>query len=325
MRPFSIFLFYLIVLGGFSQSFNNGLILNYPFNGNALDTSENQFHGITNASFTDDRFGNPNSAIHFNGIDQYLDFPPNKPMLKPLLPVSFAFWIKFEDTIPIVTTIFTTDFDQNNHTGVWVSCTTLGVLGCGYGDGTQYCSVYNRRSKYGSTIINSNTWYFVIVIVRDSTDMSIYLDCVEEGGYYDGYGGPLAYTDCQGSLGRKDATSTYPPDYLFGAMDDFRYWNRALSNDEIDSLCNILKTNKIPAKKEDAILLFPNPATNYLNMNNLPNNVAQIELVDSYGKVIRSYAVTEKISISALSMGIYFLRFIDNQKNIIDSKKIIKE
>lgn len=47
-----------------------GLVAYYPFNGNANDGSGNNYNGTVNgASLTNDRFGNPNSAYSFDGIN----------------------------------------------------------------------------------------------------------------------------------------------------------------------------------------------------------------------------------------------------------------
>lgn len=58
---------------------NNGLIAYYPFTGNANDVSGNGFHGVVrNGAFpTTDRFGNPNSAFYFDGIDDYIEINDN--------------------------------------------------------------------------------------------------------------------------------------------------------------------------------------------------------------------------------------------------------
>jgi gliding motility-associated-like protein len=51
-----------------AQLSNAGLALYLPFNGNANDASGNNYHGtVTGATLTNDAFGNPNSAYHFNG------------------------------------------------------------------------------------------------------------------------------------------------------------------------------------------------------------------------------------------------------------------
>jgi hypothetical protein len=52
------------------NSVSNGLVAHYPFNGNANDESGNGNHGtVHGAKLTQDRFGNPNSAYYFDGID----------------------------------------------------------------------------------------------------------------------------------------------------------------------------------------------------------------------------------------------------------------
>jgi hypothetical protein len=322
MRTISIFLFCLLFSGGYSQSLKEGLLVYYPFNWNTFDYSGNDFHGITNATLTEDRDGNPYSALHFNGIDQYLDFPPVKPELKPPLPVSFAFWIRFEDVAPFVTLILTTDYAQDKHTGAWVSTSWDGTLSCGYGDGTGN-GPYSRRSLDCNTILSSETWYYVIAVIRGAGDINVYLDCVEEEGIYGGSGGEMVYTDCQGSLGRKDSGVGFPPIYFKGAMDEFRYWNRALTIEEIDTLCNMVRTQEIPAGND--ISVYPNPTNNFINIKNLPGNVDKIELFDSYGKVIQLFQAMDKIPVSNLSPGVYFLRFLSDQKVMVARKKFVKE
>jgi hypothetical protein len=322
MRSIAIFLFCLLFSGGYAQSLKEGLLVYYPFNWNTFDYSGNDFHGITNATLTEDRFGNSYSALHFNGIDQYLDFPPVKSKLKPSLPVSFAFWIKFEDISPFVTLILTTDYAQDKHTGAWVSTSWDGALSCGYGDGTGN-GPYSRRSLDCNTILSSETWYYVIAIIQGAGDISVYLDCAMEEGTYGGTGGEMVYTDCQGSLGRKDSGVGFPPIYFKGTMDEFKYWNRALTIEEIDSLCNMVRTEEIPAGND--ISIYPNPTNDFINIKNLPDEVAAIELLDSYGKVIQSFPAVEKIPVSLLSPGVYFLRFLSDQNLMVARKKFVKE
>ncbi len=51
-------------------------IADYPFTGNANDSSGNDYHGIVNgATLTADRFGNINSAYNFDGINNGIDLP----------------------------------------------------------------------------------------------------------------------------------------------------------------------------------------------------------------------------------------------------------
>ena len=57
-----------------NTSFSSNLIASYLFNGDASDQSANNFDGIVyGATLATDRFGSPNSAYQFDGIDDYID------------------------------------------------------------------------------------------------------------------------------------------------------------------------------------------------------------------------------------------------------------
>lgn len=59
-----------------SIDFVDGIAAYYPFNGNALDKTNQGNDGIVNgATLTTDRFGNPNAAYQFDGIKQGIRIP----------------------------------------------------------------------------------------------------------------------------------------------------------------------------------------------------------------------------------------------------------
>ena len=54
----------------------DGIISYYPFEGNANDVTGNGNDGIIHgAILVADKFGNPNAAIHLDGIDDYIEIP----------------------------------------------------------------------------------------------------------------------------------------------------------------------------------------------------------------------------------------------------------
>ena len=60
------------------SSLNDGLVAYYPFNGNANDESGNGNNGTINgATLTTDRFGNPDNAYSFDGVDDEILVPHN--------------------------------------------------------------------------------------------------------------------------------------------------------------------------------------------------------------------------------------------------------
>ncbi len=69
---------------------NLGLRAYYPFSGNANDASGNNNNpSFNNATLTADRFGNPNSAYHFNGTNNYMQVA-NNPTLNMTNQMSIA-------------------------------------------------------------------------------------------------------------------------------------------------------------------------------------------------------------------------------------------
>ena len=58
----------------YNQADEQGLVADYPFNGNADDESGNEHHGTVNGpTLATDRFENPNSAYSFDATDDYIE------------------------------------------------------------------------------------------------------------------------------------------------------------------------------------------------------------------------------------------------------------
>ena len=81
MKFFFVFLsaFLVVHIACAQVNLNNGLLAYYPFNGDAKDASGNGNDGTpqNGAQLTTDRFGNPNSAYYFDGIDDYISINDN--------------------------------------------------------------------------------------------------------------------------------------------------------------------------------------------------------------------------------------------------------
>ncbi len=108
----------LVSFSCFSQIENN-LLLHYKFDGNTNDESVNGFDGISNnITYTTDRFDNANSAAYFNGVDSFIDMP-NTADLKPQLPVSFSFWIKYDSSDYHHQEVFNTSFEEDISSGIY--------------------------------------------------------------------------------------------------------------------------------------------------------------------------------------------------------------
>ena len=308
----------LISIPGISQIEEN-LLLHYKFDGSALDNTDNQFDGFSSGvTYVEDRFGNEGSAVHFNGINSYINLP-NLAELKPQLPVSFSFWIIYESSNYQDRAVFNTSFEEDKSSGIFFNAEqSSGKYGVSYGDGTPAYTPGTRRSYTSNKTIVNNEWHNITIVVEGPTNMKIYIDCKEDGGNYSGSGGSLFYSLTPGSLGRHDRDMGNPADYFKGSLDEFKYWNRALEPIEVYLLCEDLGTIKT---KEHSFIIYPNPAQDILRVEGIWETNASIQIYDSLGKIVLSQSLQEEISISNLSNGIYYVKFISDIK--ISTEKLV--
>lgn len=176
MKNLILITFLSISFSSFNQNINDSLLIHYNFEGNAEDQSGNNNHGNVNATLTDDRFGNPNSAYSFNGVNEFIDLP-NVSELKPQLPITVSFWIKFDEIAGDQTTEFTNDFATDNHTGIWINTSSTGLFAANTGDNTGNTSSTNRRTKVGETFLQADEWYHLTAVIRSGNDMDLYRLC----------------------------------------------------------------------------------------------------------------------------------------------------
>ncbi len=83
---------------GLILSNNNKLLAHYLFDGNTLDSSENNTTATNhNAVMVKDRFGVNNSAYNFNGINSYIEISPSNVFSFSNESFSISLWVKVKD------------------------------------------------------------------------------------------------------------------------------------------------------------------------------------------------------------------------------------
>ncbi len=215
----------------FGQGLNDGLLLHYPLDGTAVDVSGNDLDGVLTGGVTPatDRFGNAAGAMAFDGAG-YIELP-GAAALKPQPPLSLSFWVNFEQIASGGQAILTTDFVEGRLFGVTVGLDNGNRVQVSLGDGQ------TESTFTGMSAISAGVWHHIVVVIRDVDDISLYLTGCEESGAFDQIADLIAYGDGTGSLGRANALLTSPENSLLrGRLDDFRYWDRALSREEVNEL-----------------------------------------------------------------------------------------
>lgn len=212
----------------------NGLVAKYTFNnGNANDEIGINNGIVYGAHLTNDRFGNSNMAYSFNGVDDYIDCNT----ISYKLPITVTFWLKASTTNNQWKTVIGWNEPTTPYNGIQFYTTDNLKIAARIGDDTE--------DLVSNTVVcDGANWYF-IAATRVDNNLELYINDVLNGtrSVSVGIGGPHNLF-----FGKSFRPSTYN-EYLNGAIDDIRIYNRALNKDEIKSLFN--ETNPIKAGISD--------------------------------------------------------------------------
>ncbi len=213
-----------------SDTINFGLVACYPFSGNANDQTLNGNHGVVyGAVLTTDRFGNPNSAYYFDGINDGIEVARSL-SLEPRTSMSACAWVYKEASsnawTPILSKRYTIQDPYNSYSmdggaGInqrWMANICHGVVG-------------SQRSVFSKTSRPYNQWEFV-VMVYDGSRLKMYINGQEENSI--AVSGNIGYS----SLGFYIGKNTVYDQFFKGKIDDVRIYNRPLSACEIRYLYN---------------------------------------------------------------------------------------
>ena len=244
----------LLVCGGLHAQTNltSGLAAHYRFNGDANDASGHNNHPVYNNTLpVADRFGNPSSAMHFNGINSYIQIP-NNPSVNFLNTITLSVWVKptgFYYDICHASSILnkgSADYYPGNYSLRYDDALFSEGTGCS-GDRLKDSLHQNFRAtgtplKAYSPFIEKNKWYH-LVYTNDGSTATLYVDCDIK------YAVPFKETFTnKEDLFIGKTNDDFFPFWLNADLDDLRIYNRALSKAEVEMLCAAEKKKNEPAK-----------------------------------------------------------------------------
>jgi len=273
------------------NDFSSGILVAYwPFNGNTMDLSGNELDGEPSSSMTyvDGKIG---KGISFTEDEQTVDIYSDS--IPP--PWSVSVWVK----------------RYENHTSTHLignDKVSLRIEQWGTDSEVGYTEYTVKDHTFGY-VVPLNTWTH-LVITCDNEKLTLYVNGEENSTISGSFELGM---DQMGETSRGKA---------LGSIDDFAIWNRLLSAEEITqihtqgeagtSLGKILGLVSDQAKKaEDTfpVRLFPNPASDVLYIESLPEN-STLSLYDATGHCLYTgiYSNRAEINLSDLYEGLYFIR-----------------
>jgi hypothetical protein len=336
MKKINLLIFYFSSLLANSQNscnvsqlpnnLQNSLVAFYPFCGNANDVSVNGYNATTsNVTLTTDRFGNPNKAYSFNGVNSQISvntsfFNPN------WTDYSISAWFSSDNPNKLEQEILNT---------VPHNC-----LGIGYnysGSWTGYC-VYSlnsnpavatwdlalgRKGSFQNYV--PNQWYHV-VLVKSGSVWKQYIN----GALEDTFTNTTVLTSTLIGLSFGASGSSVPSEFFSGKLDDYMIYNRALTSNEINTLYNAtnVTTSLVKVSNLPNFRLYPNPTNNNFKIEGNPedSNDYLVKIIDALGRevyqTVMDTNVSNEININS-QKGLYFVEIMKMNKQLVFSTKLI--
>ncbi|MBI1344177.1 MAG: T9SS type B sorting domain-containing protein [Terrimonas sp.] len=274
---FSLFLFFSPI---FSQvNLNQGLVAYYPLNGNANDASGNGNTGVlqNGLSFINDKYGNPNSAAYFDGIDDYIAIADNGSFSTPVF--SIALWFKSESSA-LQNLIGKRNYNPNpgqTQYQFFINYPPFPGIGSNIVSSSESCSSFTvSNTSYINTgePLCPDTWYSAVVTF-DGSFHKIYINGVLVKSVATSFTS-MAACNAELRIGNWWSGDLIP---FKGIIDEVRWYNRALNKDEAlalspfsSNLCSQLDCNN---------WLYTPSQPSYVNIGDLdvPGNQITVEAV----------------------------------------------
>lgn len=283
---------------------NFGLVAQYQFTDESLDDSGPFFLNLLNnngASPSTDRFGIPNNAYQFDGIDDYLS-TSNDPVLTLGYGATISLWVKLNDV--------------NANQKLIGKLTTPPITF----DGGYLVGVENGQFKIETWVVGSvpysltagsitaNQWTHVAVTFQSTNYVTLHVN----GQPTDS----VLVSDALEANGNDLIIGAAPWDQAYfltdGVIDDIRIYNRKINSAELNAIYNEVLTGN------EAIM--SNEFNYYVNNGIYTINAGQNQKISSYilrdsgGRIVNMQAsnntTSENIDLRNLARGVYFASII---------------
>ncbi|RYY47153.1 MAG: PKD domain-containing protein, partial [Chitinophagaceae bacterium] len=228
----------------FSQvNLEQGLVSYYPFSGNANEITGNGQHGIAQngASLTSDRFGIANSAYYFDGVDDYIQIPSNS-TLNPTDAFSIALYFNPEQN-SVQTLVGKISYLGGVGTQYQIAINFPPQPGVLFGTNptANSCAGVPLNGAYvntGSSTIVNGQWHCVVASFNAGV-MKIYLNGILMQTTVAAHNSMNICSNADVQIG-----SWWIGDQqrFKGKIDDIRFYDRALTDQEVAALCNLTPT-----------------------------------------------------------------------------------
>mgnify|MGYP001091429032 CR=1 FL=1 len=306
--------------------YTDSLLLHLPLDGHAIDFSGNNHHGVLNGGTpTYDYFGNPNSAIYFDGSDDFIEIG-DVIDIDEQIGVSISAWFK-PDTILS---------QQNRYAGISFGTKESGRLELRFSkeDSMNFSSAITSGSSFSwngngtnnwSERVNYNQWYHIVSTYQD-TSIKTYINGQKSSSYVStaNNGGWFYYVQDNAKLRIAKAYNTNNQERFYrGVIDEVYVHYKVLDSTTVRLMYQDLTSDLSEEKFVNReITLGPNPSNGKIHFNSNVGIIKSIYVYNSNGEIIKRVKLnlnSGSLNLQNFEKGLYYVR-IQTNKDLITRK-----
>ena len=189
------------------------------------------------------------SYLSVDGVNDYLalgdtDASSDIAITSSNGPLTVAFWINFP-TSNVIEVIMASHDNNDNYAGWWIQKDSTNIMSMHWGKGSGGTGSNDRQSRSGSTVLHSDTWYFIVMSTDfgDDTiaDNYIYINGITSDSITMSGTASMTtpgYAPAGGSVGKIGGEIFDTDSYGQFKMKNIAVWNTLLDSDDISTLYN---------------------------------------------------------------------------------------
>ncbi len=205
---------------------NNGLTACYALDGNAIEPISGLTGTLSGPTPTVNRFNAPNSALYFNGINQFIELPDN-PLLKPANAMSFSCWLYGTQLSNFYIMLTLNNLGSNFE--AYELCVDPSLTFMSRKVGPSGLNQVNSTTQY-----TTNTWYHLAITI-DNSFVKLYVNGQLEASTAATFNGFDYQAGKKVMLGASNEWYDGP---FKGILDNSRFYDRAINAAEVLALFN---------------------------------------------------------------------------------------
>lgn len=321
--------FILLTAGDLMGQVEKGLVSRYEFNGNVNDSKGTNPANGTSMQYGSDRFGRTKSAAEFTGYDDNQIAKVSAEIIDLKADFTISLWYYMTDISKSDYKVMLSSRILNN--GNWAGGLDLGIEM----DSTFIAAFRKPVSAGEESVIDvrpdvkinnneTNGWHLIVIVKKGSAVMFYHDGQLKFYNSISNYGTNNCVNGDNWTFGSgKKSTGIYRE--FNGLLDDIRFYSRAISATEVDSLYNFVPSAGFyELRPSFRVSIYPNPAAEIFTIECVV--AADYQISDMTGKVCQSGFVaageSTTVNWNALPAGAYVIQL--NSGTGLVRRKLIK-